>query len=704
VNYPELLVWGLAAGFTREQIDGLWSAASGPLGRVVNGLWTGNLADGPRAKFSLRGTPYADLWRNSDNVLVQYVRTGVSSIHDYQGYLHLIRANELGYEGLRRVENLCPDARNMTTGWTLDATGQVTDRTYIGGSATANRGVLVTRPSASTTMITMNSLTYEQDLHVISGKFWAASGSVTLRIQAIRSGDNLVVATRDITISSTPARRALAFTPADGTIHRIVFGLVAGTSFGMDEILVERKVDQVPHPSEFVTRGEAGAAWPFQGAGVDGVRYFDVLPYSFLEADGNVFDFLDRAPIPEATFLGVRRPPPATQRLLQTADLTAIASPTVSTATPWQKTNLGAVARVQNVANPVGRNHCYFLPETATTGAFELFQDWSGTLPASTSAPIPNAWYVRRGPGRKWVRISTRLADGTTTRSAWFDLERGVWGVVDAGIDVADLYAYSTGINDWWRIGHAEPVGAGATAPRFTLGVASDDGVTSYAGVAGNGLYVAAPMATEADHVTAYVGHTTTAVSVRGDGHVEVPITSNVPANDFTFHLDFTLMGARSDSRTKTGFHYIAYSYFDNNNRWGTCIRPGVAGGNAGDRDAAGWAQDYYPNTVGFDGVQVRTGLVTQRGQTVKQFFGQASVARNEAGGGSFMTLGGIKAYFTGGVGAGIPTTVPIANKASTIRLGSNVSAGKVDICIKNVVIWDRALTDAEMANAGSYR
>lgn len=207
-------------------------------------------------------------------------------------------------------------------------------------------------------------------------------------------------------------------------------------------------------------------------------------------------------------------------------------------------------------------------------------------------------------------------------------------------------------------------------------------------------------MGTEADHVTAYVGHTTTTPIVRGDGSFEIPITSNVPVNDFTIHLDFTLMGARSDSKIKTGFHYMAYSTFDQFNRFGTCSRPGIAGGNAGDRDAAGWAQDYYPNSAAFDGVQVRVGLIAQRGQTIKQFFGQASVPRNEAGGGSFMNIGGVRAYFTS---AGAPSLAPIANKQSFIRLGSNSTVGKVDICVKNVIIFGRALSDAEIAAAVNY-
>lgn len=295
-----------------------------------------------RAKFSLRGTPYASIWQGTDRVLNQYVRSGVSSsIHDYQGYLQIIRANEIGYEGLRRVENLCPDARNMTTGWTLDTNTFNTDRAYIGGSPTANKGVLITRPAASTVMLTMNSQSYEPDMHVASGKFAAISGTVVLRIQCIRSGDNAVVATRDITLSTTYARRGISFTPLDTSNHRITLGLVSGTGFGMDEWMVERKADQVPHPSEFVTRGEAGTVWPFQGAGVDGVQYFDTLPYCFLESDGNIFEFADRVQISESVFKGVRRPPAATQRPLQTVDLTAITATTASTATPWLKTNLG---------------------------------------------------------------------------------------------------------------------------------------------------------------------------------------------------------------------------------------------------------------------------------------------------------------------------------------------------------------------------
>ena len=94
-------------------------------------------------------------------------------------------------------------------------------------------------------------------------------------------------------------------------------------------------------------------------------------------------------------------------------------------------------------------------------------------------------------------------------------------------------------------------------------------------------------------------------------------------------------------------------------------------------------------------------GISAGRGQTVKQFFGQSSQPRNEVGGGSFMTVAGIKAYSTA---VAVGSTAPIVNKQSYLRLGSSLVTGKHDACYKNLVIWHRALTDAEMTNPGSYR
>ena len=643
------------------------------------------------AKFPLKSTLVASQYSGSDST-VTFSRNnagtnGFTTVRDHLGNLNYCRTDEATFRGARRVENLFQDSSQLVTGWTLEGS---TTRT----NAANGQGKRYDRATASATMNSYASLTLEPGIHTVSFYAWVETGTVTIRVR-IERNDTTLVATQDIALSTTTKRIGLSgLIPDTAQTSRVIIGIPSGTSvhFCMGSAQFEYKPDGTRHPSEYVARGVAGAAYPFAGAGVDGVKYFETLNPCFLETSATVRTDATPGgyPIAEATLTGLQRSPLAVQRLLYSSTFDNAA---------WVKT--GVTATQTFVQNPVGYGRAYRLDETAVTSEMKVVGAWALTVLADNLNLAASCW-VKKGVNREWCRIAiTNKAN--VTDMVWFNLSTGNVGtitsntgtVTDAEV-VVEPYP-----NGWYRVGFGGmSAGTGATTPSATIAIADLDGNQSYAGVAGNNILVAGAQLETNDHPTAYIGNTAGSVIQRsGEVQLEVPITSNVPTNNFTVGVSFTPSYKLASTR-KSAFYFIAYSYFDSINRWGTAIRPGVFGGNAVDQNSGAWAYDYYPNSASFGGTNITIGLLPTPFSTVDQLFGQSSAPIQLNGDGGFMAANGIVSYSTS---TATPTVAPIENKQSYIRLGSSQVVGKHDASYKNLVFLNRVVSRYELQNPGSY-
>lgn len=643
-----------------------------------------------RARFPLRSSLVASVYQGEDAV-VTFSRNnagnnGFTTVRDHLGYLGYCRTDEAPFRGARRVENLVQDSDLLTTGWAVE--GSTTK------SAAANGlGRRYDRATASTTMNTLSNMTLEPGVHVFSCNAWVESGSATLRIRIERADTTLVV-TKDISLSVTSKRIAVAgLVPDIAQQTKVLIGIVSGSAvhFCMGQAQFERIASGTYHPNEYVPRGVVGAVYPFHGAGVDGVRYFETVNPCYLETSGTVLT--DTTPggvaIDSGTLTGLQRSPIAIQRLFYSSTFDNVA---------WTKTGVTA-AQVTSVDNPIGYGRAYRLSETAVTSAMTASGAWNGSIAADNLNLAVSAFF-KRNVGRDWVRIGLVNKAGATDM-IWYNLATQTLGTITSGsgtVTAKDVVieAYPNG---WYRVGFGgASAGTGATTPSAFVGVADADGSASYLGVLGSSIYVAAAQLEQADHPTAYIGNSAGAVVQRsGECIVQVPIISNVPANDFTIGVEFT-PHYKTDTIRKSDFYYIAYSYVNGTNRWGTALRGGLFAGNVNDQLASGWAQDYFPNAAGFGGTNITLGVVPNPFTTVTQLFGQSATARHSNGDGSFMAVNGVVAYSTL---SATPTLDPILNKQAYLRLGSSLQTGKHDASYKNLIVIGRALSDYELSIAG---
>lgn len=641
------------------------------------------------AKFPLKSTLVATNYQGSDST-VAFSRNnagsnGLTTVRDHLGNLQYCRTDEAPFKGARRVENLATDSESFVTGWTLGANTSL---------SAVTGGIKVTRASGTATMLMLTAKAYEPGQHTASATLWISSGSASV-VMRIEKSDTTLVATKTITVSTTSKRVAIFGNIPDTSNYQVYFTIAAGApvEFNIAQFQMERTEGQDGSPNDYVARGVAGAAYPFAGAGVDGVQYFETLNPCYLETSGTVRT--DATPggaeIPEDTLKGLQRSPIAIQRLFYSSTFDNAA---------WTKTGVTAT-QVTTVKNPIGYGRAYRLDETAVTSAMTASGAWNGSI-AADNLNLSVSAFFKRNVGRDWVRIGL-VNKANQTDMIWFNLTTLTVGTITSGsgtVTIKDV-TWEVFPNGWVRVGFGGAgAGTGGTTPSAFVGIADNDGGSSYLGVVGNSVYVAAAQLEQSDHPTAYIGNSAGAVVQRsGECQVEVPITSNIPTNNFSVTLEFT-PSYNTDTIRKSNFYYIAYSRVDDSNRWGTALRPGIFGGNALDKDAAGWAQDYFPNAATFGGVNVTLGLVAQPYQTVRQLFGQQSTARQSSGDGSFMAINGVMAYSTE---TATPTTAPIANKQTYLRLGSALQTGKHDACYKNLVILHRAFSDAELRYAGSY-
>lgn len=252
---------------------------------------------------------------------VTFTRASIATVQDFEGVTRLCKSGEARFWGLRRVENLF---------------------------------------SASTTLVTQ-SVTVPAGIHLVQ---FRGTGSVVL------SG----AGTGTITGSGVSSLSWALVTTTAGTLTATVTG--SCTSGQLESVTGQ----SVQTPGEYVSTGVL--SWPFHGAGVDGVKYFDTtLAGAAISGGGYLAE-------PSRTNLLINSDVPVTQSVTTSAGSVAVShygtgTCTLSGTATGVLTGTGANARVSTVV-------------TATAGTLTLTYAGSNTkgqveAGATVTSYIPTA-------------------------------------------------------------------------------------------------------------------------------------------------------------------------------------------------------------------------------------------------------------------------------------------------------------------------
>lgn len=210
-----------------------------------------------------------------------------ATVTDFEGLIRPVKQNEARFEGARRVENLNPKSE-ADSGWTAGGTTPPTVNTSVsyGGKTavsvtlpTGVNGYSASRATGSNFSVKLNSK-YITSYQIAADRALTGSESVTVYITGV-VGMNTVTFSTSKQLTTNWVRYASSVSTnssGDGTDYFTVFP-ASNLSTPITIYFTERQVEEVTgqanqNPSEYVSTN-VKTAFPYHGAGVDGVKYFD---------------------------------------------------------------------------------------------------------------------------------------------------------------------------------------------------------------------------------------------------------------------------------------------------------------------------------------------------------------------------------------------------------------------------------------------
>ncbi len=194
---------------------------------------------------------------------------------------------EARFVGANRVANLIPDSEAFGTSvWWTDpnASSYVTKGNAL---ATPNplapgRNTIIpfTRTNTSSgPLLILRSKTYQVLPHVFSIVIDGDNTSGNVKVSFVHSSDGAVVSSYVVTPTPGANRYCFPMSPIDTTNHKVEIAL---TNNGVQQLAVgtaqmEAAYLQTGTCNNYVSRGVPGGSYPYQGAGVDGVQYFETI-------------------------------------------------------------------------------------------------------------------------------------------------------------------------------------------------------------------------------------------------------------------------------------------------------------------------------------------------------------------------------------------------------------------------------------------
>lgn len=560
-----------------------------------------------------------------------------ATVTDFEGLIRPVKAGEARFTGARRVENLTSYSENLQgAGWTVIGTGvSVTSATAVSFST-----------KASTSAVQYASTIFD-------GK---AGQTITWRIEASGSGNIVVrisngvddVLDQTITLSSVPkvysATKTFNATTASNSYFRF-YSSTADTAV-ITKIQLENVTGQSnQNPSEYVSTN-VRTAFPYHGAGVDGVRYFATQNGNTVAS--NVVTEAVGAAIPEATLRGYLAEGSRTNLQLRSEEFDNVA---------WGKTAITVSA--DQAVSPDGR-----------TAAEKVVPDVSNTwhnLNAGTSITSGSSYVMTvyaKAAGYGWIYIN--LTDGSN-HYAIFDISNGTTGS-SSGVTSSSILSVGSG---WYR---CEVVATlNTTSAGKAIHVTGGNNVAAFSGDGVSGVYFWGAQFEQAAFASSYIP-TTSASVIRAADSLSYPEYENFNDTAGTVSVEAT-------PNWSSGLGWDAVWVADSSNsaklkiwHWG-----GSANHTGSDRSANNGAtrNQVDPTLALTQGTGVRM-AIKYDGTALRQFNNGALAA-------SDTTL-----------------TLPYDTLNSSFRIGTTGSSGYAYSSIKNVRVWKKALSDTELNNLTS--
>ena len=187
----------------------------------------------------------------------------------------------------------------------------------------------------------------------------------------------------------------------------------------------------------------------------------------------------------------------------------------------WTKTLSAVVANQIN--SPSGILTADKLNETATTGNHQLESSRNVTAGAYSMSVFA------KKAEREWLY----LFEDTTGKGAYFNLNNGTIGTIAAGA-TAKIENFGNG---WYRcsVTYSEI----AVFGRYRIAVTTGNGVTSYTGVANNGIYIWGAQYELGAYSTSYIPTVASSVSRNAEVISKTGISSLIGQTEGTLFLDF---------------------------------------------------------------------------------------------------------------------------------------------------------------------
>lgn len=188
----------------------------------------------------------------------------------------------------------------------------------------------------------------------------------------------------------------------------------------------------------------------------------------------------------------------------------------------WVKTLSAVVAN--QIASPSGNVDADKLNETATTGNHQLESSRNASIAAYSMSVFA------KKAEREWLY----LFEDTTGKGAYFNLNNGTIGTIAAGA-TAKIESFGNG---WYRC--SVTYNESGTFGRYRIAVTTGNGVTSYTGVANNGIYIWGAQYELGAYSTSYIPTTASSVTRNMDIISKTGISSLIGQTEGTAFIECT--------------------------------------------------------------------------------------------------------------------------------------------------------------------
>lgn len=522
---------------------------------------------------------------------ITFARSSTNGVTDYVGAYHVAKSGEARFYGARRTENLCLNSEDFTTGWTVGASVNAPVAVTGVSPRTGRESIKqIVRTSANAFVVTRNSTAYRPGQHTLSVALATGNGTDTVRLRIEESAGSTLIAQIDVvpplyTSPSSMQTYSVAGTIPDLTNHRFV---ITNPNSGATTVYVDGAMIQYTHgrptgaPDDYVSIGVISSPW--NGANVDGVRYWDTTNGNTVLS--GLVTFAAGPAITADTLKGL---------MIERGTENGVYSSRDIGAAEWAKSSVTTGSAMIS-STVFGAASLRKMEEDNTTNSHRVGQDYRATLPVDNTRCTVSC-YVKAAE-RDIVRIGFINKAGTVN-VAYFNLTTGTVSNISGGAEV-EAYMYQVG--DLWRLFLCGSAGVGAGAMQTIFGLAAVAGSPNYLGVTGSGAYFGALQFETVFMPTAYHGDTgsaSTITTLTDNAYMPSPF----PAGQWENGFDATLF-YYSGSINKPNWVYPWYSRQDATNRHGPAWRPGAFGGFS-DVGANDKVYDLYPNSALWDGVDI---------------------------------------------------------------------------------------------------